>query len=78
MHAEKEALLRRGSWAKQPGEANPGELLYCMACSLRFYGEGVSFWVVSAHHSDPGPFLVAHALLKQPKGIPASRILGVC
>lgn len=40
MHADKEALLRRGSLGrKQPGEATQRTASHCMACSLRFYGE---------------------------------------
>ena len=49
---------------KAVGEGNPGGLLCHVAHSLGFYGEGISFWVVS-DQSDSGSFLVAHALLKQ-------------
>ena len=51
---------------------NPGELLCHVARSLGFYGDGVTFRVVSgpssclAHiWSDSGSFLVAHASLSQ-------------
>ena len=36
-----------------------------MAHSLRFYGDGVNFRVVSADHSGSGSFLVAHTSLSQ-------------
>ena len=36
-----------------------------MACSLGFYGDGISFWVVLSHHSDSESFLVVHALFNQ-------------
>ena len=43
-----------------------------MARGLRFYGDGISFWVVllvsglsSASHSDSEFFLVAHTFLSQ-------------
>ena len=36
-----------------------------MACSLGFYGDGISFRVALANHSNSESFLVAHALLSQ-------------
>ena len=36
-----------------------------MACSLGFYGDGISFPVALANHSDSESFLVVHALLSQ-------------
>ena len=36
-----------------------------MACSLGFYGDGISFWVALANHSDSESFLVVQALLSQ-------------
>ena len=42
-----------------------------MAPSLGFYGDGVSFWVVSDSGSFPGGVYIA-----QPRWIPGRRILG--
>ena len=36
-----------------------------MACSLGFYGDGISFRAVLSHHSDSESFLVVHALFSQ-------------
>ena len=36
-----------------------------MACSLRFYGDGLVSGLSVANHSDLGSFLVVHALLSQ-------------
>ena len=36
-----------------------------MACSLRFYGDGISFRVVFSQSSDLESFLVVHALFSQ-------------
>ena len=36
-----------------------------MACSLRFYGDGISIWIVLANHSDSESFLVVYALFSQ-------------
>ena len=36
-----------------------------MACSLRFYGDGISFRVVFSQSSDSESFLVVHALFSQ-------------
>ena len=36
-----------------------------MACSLGFYGDGVSFQVVFSQSSDSESFLVVHTLFKQ-------------
>ena len=47
------------------GKGNPGEELCHMACSLWFYGDGNSFWVVLANHSDSESFLVVQALFSQ-------------
>ena len=46
-----------------------------MNCSLRFYGDGISFWLVLANHSDSESFLVVHILV-QPRWMPQRRILG--
>jgi len=47
------------------GKGNPGELLFQVACSLGFYGDGISFQVSLASHSDSESFLVVHALFSQ-------------
>ena len=36
-----------------------------MACSLRFYGDGISFRLSLANHSDSESFLVVHTLFSQ-------------
>ena len=40
---------KRHPGREQKGKGNPAGLLYHMALSLGFYGDGVSFWVVSSH-----------------------------
>ena len=42
-------LEKRHPGREQEGKGNPAGLLYHMALSLGFYGDGVSFWVVSSH-----------------------------
>ena len=54
--------LGRGTQAES-SRGNPGELLCHVARSLGFYGDGVSFWVVS--ETDSGSLLVVHALFTQ-------------
>ena len=44
---KQETLLGRGSWVESRRVRDPGELLCHVARSLGFYGDGVSFWVVS-------------------------------
>ena len=39
--------------------------LICSFPTLGFYGDGISFRLSLANHSDPGCFLVVHALLGQ-------------
>ena len=41
-----EILLGKGARAEAVGEGNPGEQLCRVACSLGFYGDGISFRVV--------------------------------
>ena len=43
---KQEILLGKGARAESRRERNPGELLCHVAHSLRFYGDGISFWVV--------------------------------
>ena len=57
------------------GSGNPGELLCHVACSLGFYGDGVSFQVVSGQ-SFWLRVLPGGAHLVQPRWMPARRILG--
>ena len=63
---------KRRPGGEQQGEGAQGELLCHVACSLRFYGNGVSFRFVSGQlscsapaWSGPGSFLVACASLSQ-------------
>ena len=62
---KQETLLGRGTRAESSRARNPGGLLCPMACSLRFYGDRVSFGLSLANHSDSGSFLVASASLSQ-------------
>ena len=71
---------KRFYWEKAPrwrevGEGNPGEQLYHMAGSLRFYGDGISFWVVFSE-SFWLRVLPGGAHLIQPRWMPERRILG--
>ena len=45
MLTKQEALLGKGTRVDS-SRVKPGELLCHMACSLRFYGDGISFRVV--------------------------------
>ena len=65
MLTKQEILLGKGTGWKAVGLGNLGEQLCHMACSLGFYGDGVSFQVALASHSDSESFLVEHALLSQ-------------
>ena len=45
---KQETLLGRGAWVEsREGEGTQEKLLCHMACSLRFHGDEVSFWVIS-------------------------------
>ena len=46
-----------------------------MACSLGFYGDGISFPVALANHSD-SKVLPGGARIAQPRWMPVRRILG--
>ena len=46
MLTKQEILLGNGTGWRAVGEGNPRELLRCVACSIGFYGDGISFWVV--------------------------------
>ena len=41
-------------------QRKPGVLICHVACSLGFYDDGISFWVVFTDHSDSESFLVVH------------------
>ena len=43
---KQESLLGKGTRAESSRVREPGEQLCHMACSLRFYGDGISFQVV--------------------------------
>ena len=43
---KQEILLGKGTRWRAVGSGNPGELLCQIACSLGFYGDGISFRVV--------------------------------
>ena len=57
------------------GQGNPGELLCYMTCSLRSYGDRISFWVVFGR-SFWLRVLPGGARIAQPRWMP-ERILGV-
>ena len=61
---KQETLVGRGTWVES-SRGNPGEVLCHVANSLRFYGDVVSFWVVSTNHSDSWFFMVACTSLSQ-------------
>ena len=48
MLTKQETLLEKGARAEIRRVKYPGELLCHMAHSLGFYGDGISFWVVSS------------------------------
>ena len=71
---------KRFHWERAPGwraggSGNPGEQFCCMACSLGFYGDGISFRVVFSR-SFWLRVLPGGARLVQPRWMPARRILG--
>ena len=43
---KQEALLGKGAQEESHRVKEPGELLFHMAQGLKFYGDGISFWVV--------------------------------
>ena len=46
MLTKQEILLGKGTWVESNRIREPGEQLCHMACSLGFYGDGISFQVV--------------------------------
>ena len=78
---------KRYYWERTPrwravGEGNPGELLCHVACSLRFHGDGISFWVVFSQsfwlRVLPGGTHLGtpDGTYHQPRWMPEGRILG--
>ena len=47
MLTKQKTLLERAPWQRAAGKGNPGGLLCQVARNLGFYGEEISFWVVS-------------------------------
>ena len=47
MLKKQETLLGRGPWAEHGRVREPRRTALPCACSLGFYGDGISFWVVS-------------------------------
>ena len=43
---KQETLVGKGTWEESHRVKEPGELLYHVARGLRFYGDGIRFWVV--------------------------------
>ena len=71
---------KRFYWEREPGwraggSGNSGEQLCHVACSLQFYGDGISFWVVFSQ-SFWLRVLPGGAHLVQPRWMPERRILG--
>ena len=60
MLTKQETLLGKGTRVESRRVRNP-ELLCCVARSLGFYGDGISFRVALANHSNSESFLVVHA-----------------
>ena len=77
---------KRFYWERAPGwravgSGSPGELLCHVVCSLGFYGDGISFWVIFSQSFwlrvlPGGARLVHGARLVQPRWMPERRILG--
>ena len=57
--------MGKGTRVESSRVRDPEEQLCHMTCSLGFYGDGISFWVVFSNHSDSESFLVVHALFSQ-------------
>ena len=63
MLTKQEALLGTGALVESMKVREPRRT--ALPCGLRFYGDGISFWVFSSQSLYSGSFLVAHALLSQ-------------
>ena len=62
---KQEILLGKGAWVESRSLRGPRRTFCHMAGSLRFYGDGISFRLPLANHSDSESFLVVHALFSQ-------------
>ena len=65
MLTKQEILLGRGAWMENRRLREPRRTFCHMACSLGFYGDGISFRLPLANHSDSESFLVVHSLFSQ-------------
>ena len=72
---KQETLLRMGTRGENSRAREPRRTALHVACSLRFYGNGVSFWVVSGR-SLWLSILPGGAWVTQPGWISAIRIMG--
>ena len=72
---KQETLLGKGTWEESHRVKEPGELLYHVARGLRFYGDGIRFWVVLSQ-SFWLRVLSGSACIAQPRWMPVRRILG--
>ena len=72
----KQRLIGKAAWEESSSGREPRELLGTWPCSLRFCGNGVHFWVVSAQSSCSPRVLLGGTGLSQSRWIPAPRILG--
>ena len=63
MLTKHETLLGRGARAESRRVREPRST--ALPCGSQFHGDGISFPLPLANHSDSGSFLVVHALLSQ-------------
>ena len=75
MLTKQEILLGKGTQVESSRQGNPGELLCCMARSLGFYGDGISFRVVFGQSFQFRVF-PGGARITQPRWMLARGILG--
>ena len=62
---KQEILLGKGAWVESRSLRGPRRTFCHMAGSLRFYGDGISFRLPLANHSDSESFLVVCTLFNQ-------------
>ena len=72
---KQETWLGRGAQMESRGVRNPGERLCLVACSPRFYGDGITFWILSAQ-SFWLRVLLGGTCVSQPRRMPERRIPG--
>ena len=72
---KQEALLGKGAQEESHRVKEPGELLFHMAQGLKFYGDGISFWVVFSQ-AFWLRVLSGGARIVQPRWMPVRSILG--